>query len=412
MPGERPSAQMSTDPILELEVVSLGNRVGGIARPGNGPAVFVRGALPGERVLARVTAVKRHHVEAELLDVLSSSSERRTPFCPLHGACGGCSLQHLSYPHQLLWKQRWVSKALGRFTDASPDQVLPSPETVGHRNRVTFHVSGGVPCLHAFRGDPLPVQDCPALDEAGRSVLGRILRTGIPSGVESITVRCSKDTRATFAEVEGTASHVPESWGPGHGPMFGTRGALLTERLLEWVFPIPPGGFFQVNTRAAELLLRIVMENSRGDRILDLYGGAGTFGIPLASRGATVESVEINGGSVAAGEAAALLNGVTGFRSIRERDDVYISKAVSRRENFTTAILDPPRAGAGAKVTGMLRRLSVPRIVYVSCNPFTAARDIETLLGGGFRLEKIIPVDMFPHSDHVETVLVLERNRA
>lgn len=402
----------ASDPLLELDVLSLGNRVGGIARPVDRPAVFVRGALPGEKVLARVTSGKSRHLEAELVEVITPSAGRRTPFCPLHGTCGGCSLQHLDYSEQLLWKRKWVQKALGRFIEGPIDHVLPSPETLGHRNRVTFAASGGRPCLHAFRGEPLPVSDCPALCSSGRAVLGEILRTGIPEGAVSVAVRCSKHTGATFVEVEGSASHVPECWGPAHASGMGTRGTPLSERLLEWVFPIPPGGFFQVNTGAAEVLLSVVMDNAKGQRILDLYGGAGTFGVPLAARGAIVDSVETNEGSVKAGAAAAALNGVSGFRSIRESDHDYISKALSRRESFTTVILDPPRAGAGTRVMGMLGRLDVQRIVYVSCNPFTAARDIDTLLGGGFRLEKILPVDMFPHTDHVETVLVIERNLA
>jgi 23S rRNA (uracil1939-C5)-methyltransferase len=398
-----------TDGCLTLKVSSLGNRVGGIALQDDGPVVFIRGALPGETVKARVTSSGKKHLDAELMSVVSPCPERVEPFCPLHGECGGCSLQHLEYTAQLFWKKKWIEKAFHGFSGFSSDDVIPSPLAGGFRNRVTFCVSGGRPCLHAFRGDPVPVQDCPALDSAGRAVLGAIWETGVPPGVETISVRSSRSTGQTLVEVAGSNRGIPESWGPVYERSMGLRGAQLTERLLEWEFPIPPGGFFQVNTRAAEVLLEKVLENAEGETILDLYGGAGTFGIPLAARGARVDSVESGAPAAASAVEAAGINGARGFRSFRERDESFLARAVSGGKVFETVILDPPRAGAGPRVMGMINRVAQHRVIYITCNPFTAARDIPVLLERGFHLKKAVPVDMFPHTDHVETLLLLER---
>ncbi len=394
---------------MELEVTSLGNRVGGIARPENGPAVFIPGALPGERILARVTGVKKSHLEAELVEILRACPERTEPFCPLFGRCGGCSLQHLDYRSQLHWKRLWVRKAFREFHDLEPAEVLPSRKRQGFRNRVTFHAAGGRPCLHRFRGDPLPVPACPAMADPGNRVLEEVWKTGIPAGVDTLAIRCSSYTGASRVEAEGAAVELPESWGPACGPAMEPRGGVMVEKLLDWVFPVPPGGFFQVNTAAAETLLETVMDHSRGSRVLDLFGGVGTFGIPLAGRGARVDSVEINQAASRAGEEAVAMNGVKGFRSFRLRDRNFLSSALSEGWTYDEAVVDPPRAGAGIRTMRALRRLAPGRIIYVSCNPFTAARDVSVLAGGGYRLIKALPVDMFPHADHVETVLILER---
>jgi len=266
-----------TDGCLTLKVSSLGNRVGGIALQDEGPVVFVRGALPGETVKVRVTATGKRHLDAELVTIISPCPERVEPFCPLHGVCGGCSLQHLDYRTQLFWKKKWIEKAFHGFSGFTLEEVVPSPLADGFRNRVTFCVSGGKPCLHAFRGDPVPVQDCPALNSTGRAVLREIWKTGIPSGVETLSVRCSISTGQSLVEVAGSVRGLPVSWGTVYERSMGIRGAQLTERLLEWNFPIPPGGFFQVNTRAAEILLDKVLEQAEGETILDLYGGVGNI---------------------------------------------------------------------------------------------------------------------------------------
>ncbi len=405
---------MATDPdgFLTLKVSSLGNRVGGIALQDDGPVVFIRGALPGETVKVRVASTGKRHLEAELVTILSPCPERVEPICPLHGVCGGCSLQHLEYSAQLFWKRKWIEKAFFGLGGFSLDDVVPSPLSDGFRNRVTFCVSGGKPCLHAFRGDPLPVKDCPALYPAGRAVLGEIWRTGVPSGVESIAIRCSRSTGQTLVEVVGSLrGALPERWGAvcERGRVPGA--SRLTERLLGWDFPIPPGGFFQVNTPVAELLLERVLDSAAGETILDLYGGAGTFGVPLAARGARVDSVESCPQAAEAAREAAGINGARGFRSFAERDEPFLTRAVSRGTSYDTVILDPPRAGAGPGIMKQLDRVARHRIIYITCNPFTAARDTAVLAERGFHLKNAVPVDMFPHTDHVETMLVLERNQ-
>lgn len=377
----------------------LGNRVGGIARPPDSPAVFVRGALPGETVHIRRLAEKKSFIEAEPLSIEDPSPHRREPFCPHFGICGGCSLQHLEYSRELYWKREWVIKALRGLEHPQPEGTLPSPETVGYRNRVTFDVHRGKLHLHAFRGDPIPVDECPLMNENASVALRELLASPIPLEARRISVRGSLNTPDRAVEIHGNGSWKRIS------------PATFRERILDIEFPVPPGGFFQVNTGAAEVLSSVVggMIPGSSGTVLDLYGGVGTFGIPLALRGFTVESVEMNPGASRGCREAAQTNAASSMlKAINLRDRSYLSSALSGSKKFDILITDPPRAGMGIRTTRQIARLKPPQIVYVSCNPFSAARDIAILTRGGYTISKIIPVDMFPNTDHVETVFLLK----
>gem|GEM_PF-6075034 len=139
--------------------------------------------------------------------------------------------------------------------------------------------------------------------------------------------------------------------------------------------------------------------------------GSGTFGVPLAARGGPCgKRGDMPPPAAAAAETAAGINGAAGFRSFRERDESFLARAVSRGKVFDTVVLDPPRAGAGPGIMEMVNKVAPHRVIYITCNPFTAARDAAVLVERGFHLKKAVPVDMFPHTDHVETMLLLERN--
>ncbi|MCP4646631.1 MAG: class I SAM-dependent RNA methyltransferase, partial [bacterium] len=147
-------------------IQSLGNRVGGIARPDGFPAIFVKNALPGELVKIDSFRVKKNFIEAELVSIEDASPHRVKPFCMYFGICGGCSLQHLNYGEQLKWKKNWVEKAIRNIPTPPVEETAPSPETAGYRNRVTFDICRGKLTLHAFRGDPVQVTSCPLMNKS------------------------------------------------------------------------------------------------------------------------------------------------------------------------------------------------------------------------------------------------------
>ncbi|MBD3369159.1 hypothetical protein GF402_02200 [Candidatus Fermentibacteria bacterium] len=404
------------DEVLEVDIARLGNGVGGIAPREGSRTVFVRRALPGERIRCTSSRVGRRHLEAELKEILSPSPHRVEPFCPFFPECGGCSLQHLAYQRQLYWKRQWVARAFRRAGLERID-VLPtigSPLMQGYRNRVSFDVVDGHPALHRYRGDPLPVDDCPLLHPRGRKLMTGLLETDL-SSCRRLTVRASCNTPDTMIELRGglpempgrvlrettcLASRIDGNWTE--------KGDRMTEVLAGLAFPVPPGCFFQVNTKAAEVLVEQVVELADGDGpVLDLYGGMGCFGLALARPGRAVHVVERNVSTLNAGIEAVKMNGITGVSFESDYARRFLSRAVAEDRKVDTAVVDPPRSGLGKRVTRLLARLSPRTVVYVSCNPFALARDVKILHDNGYTAEEARPLDLFPHTDHVECVIRL-----
>ncbi|PIE51526.1 hypothetical protein CSA37_10990 [Candidatus Fermentibacteria bacterium] len=402
----------------KVTVTWLGNRVGGIARPPDSPAVFIRDALPGETVLYRPLKVKKSFIEGELVSIEEPSSHRIQPFCRHFGRCGGCSLQHLDYHRELYWKRKWVEKAMRNLKHPPSQAVLPSPARKGCRNKITFDVFKGRLHLHAFRGDPVPVDSCPQMNLQTQKAFELIKNTELPSETTRVSVRGALNTSCRALEFTGTAPDTAEEEGLSVHLLRGGEwqkisGSGMTEKLCGFTFPVPAGGFFQVNSAGAELLIQTVLDivPSAEGRILDLYGGAGTFGVPLAARGYTVHSVEMNRKASAACRRAGELNDIIkkNLTVTAARDRSFLSEALQKREHFDVVVTDPPRAGMGIRISRQIRRLAPEKLIYVSCNPFSAVRDINIFIQGGYTIKKVQPVDMFPGTDHVETVFLLER---
>lgn len=410
----------------ELLVEALGNEVGGVARPEGLPVTFIRGALPGEIVKCEPSGGGRTWREARLLEILTLSPERIEPFCPAFGSCGGCSMQHLRYEGQLHWKREWISSAFSRAHLASPavEPVAGAPDRAGYRNRVTFQVRDERLHLHRHRGDPLPVSDCPLLHPEGRRAAS-LLDRHAGSGPGGVSIRASFTDGRTSLEFDGFLPPLPLPEGLGKAEVWhheeggwkrcdssGTR-SLLKESMAGIPMTVPPGGFFQVNTRAAsamvESVLRDVCGHGKGD-VLDLYGGAGTFSIPLASRGFGTACVDSSSEALEAGRTTAEELGLGGEGFVQHHLDAgrFLVEMQGVRGRFDTIISDPPRSGMGKEVAGLLPALEARRLVMVSCNPFTLARDLECLLGS-YDITRIAPFDLFPQTDHVETVCFLER---
>ena len=401
-------------------IESLGNRVGGIGRPEGSPAIFVRGALPGEEVTIRNPRKRKSFIEAELDSIVKPSPDRVKPFCSYYGICGGCSLQHLSYSGQLRWKRLWVEKAMRGLRIPEIDSTVPSPATEGYRNKVTFGISGSKLTLNAFKGDPVAVDSCPLMNDSCKSAIQSFQETGLPDGIKRLAVRGSVNSNSSLIELTGKhMGTVPASWPPvvirKDGKWCSLKPGEMFEKMGELVFQIPHGGFFQVNTQAAEQIVNIVLNHvsKESKTILDLYGGVGTFGLPLLANGCEVTTVEMNAEASEGCRTAAKLNSIpTGkLHVINAKDSTYLKKTLKKRKHFDTIITDPPRTGMGLSVSRQLLQLKPEQIIYVSCNPFSAARDIALMTKNNYSIKQITPVDMFPHTDHVEAVFLLERGK-
>ncbi len=345
----------------EVDISRIAYGGAGIGRL-DGKVVFVPFSIPGERVGVRVVREHKRHSEAELAQIIEPAPERRTPRCEVFGRCGGCAYQHVDYAVQLDWKTAQVRDLLqrvGKLTDAPVEEALRSPLEWGFRNRIRVHAKDGRVGFYGKNGHRLvDVRECAIASADVNEALLKLRRSR------------------------------PE---PGEYTLSG-RGSVRF--------------FEQTNDGAAAVLsglVEAIVGSGRGT-LVDAYSGAGFFGRRLAPRFESVIGIESHEGAVAAarrqaGDKERYLCGDVAAHLGAVLETLDRSRAV--------VLLDPPAAGLEARVTDLLAALPVETVVYVSCDPATQARDLGFLVRGGYRLERVIPVDMFPQTADIEVVAVL-----
>ncbi len=415
-----------------------------MARAGGGLVVFVRGAAPRETVRARIRSRSSGHANAELVEVLDPSPHRVDAPCPYFGVCGGCDWQHVSYEEQLRQKRMLLHDALARIGGLSGPVVadpVPSPP-YGYRNKIelrtTIRDHGLMLGYTVPRGSGLlEIETCDLLPSASRDAPARLrgalryLSGASDLAVERVALRVAAHTRDVAVDLRGAPAGFPrQAAGRTLVDAVGARSVTRTlmppdgaprprgvevlagrgfwkERLAGFTFRVSPPSFFQVNTKAAEALVTAVLERaavSEGVRVLDAFAGVGTLTLPLAATGATVTAAESS--KYALGDLERDLR-AAGLRA-RVLPGPF-ERTVANVGEVDVVVLDPPRAGLAPETPAALASTGARRIVYVSCHPATAARDVARLSGSGFRLRDALPVDLFPQTHHLEAVLVLER---
>jgi len=443
---------------IDIEALSLDGD--GVARVGR-QLLIVPFTIPGERVRVRIGATRGGVTSASLVDVLRPSPHRADPRCRHFGTaaedgrtCGGCAWQHIEYPQQLIFKTDVVTRLVREKVPSAPAArpMLPSISTGvpwHFRHKAHFVVErrpdGTLAMGHytRFSRRVVPVRECPVHDEPAnavafalrdaceradaRAVKSIAVRTGFtrPETMATIVVASEEDKRvraaarrALAADDAPTSLHV-NVHPRGDAFIFGkrTRHIAGPERLREDIgnasFLISPTSFFQTNVRAAEMLVHHVLDAvPAGTAVLDLYAGAGLFALPLALRGHTVLAIEENHGAVADGEASMRLSRVPRARCqfLAKPVEAALRSSVLLAQRFDVVILDPPRQGCESSVVDrLLARGGPERVVYVSCDPESLARDLARIAGGGYAIDSMQPIDMFPHTPHIETVVVLDR---
>ena len=391
----------------------------------DGQVIFVPFGLPGEQVEIEIVEQKRDYARGRIVQVLSPSPHRVQPACPYFGECGGCSFQHADYEAQLAWKRQMVVDQLRRIGHLADAEALVLPalgmlDPWTYRNQARFTVGrryGELCFTHKSSRRPLRIDRCPIMQPEINATLARLQRrlAGFPS--HQLTIRQGTNTGQQLV-----SPPVPMA------PELETGQTLLEEELLGRRFRISTASFFQVNTRReprpppagirlppfelpanglsmAELLVLLVFDRlvPRGDELLvDAYAGVGTFAILLAPTAGEVIGIEESAAAVRdARHNAAELENVRFVEGKTERELPNLERQPD------LVILDPARPGCHPAVLEALVRAEPRRVVYVSCDPSTLARDLSVLVNGGFRLESVQPLDMFPQTYHIECVASL-----
>jgi 23S rRNA (uracil1939-C5)-methyltransferase len=450
------AAPVAKNQELELRVDSLAYGGNGVARL-NGFVVFVRRGLPGDTVRARVTKVKRNHAEALALEVVEPSANRVEAPCAHYPACGGCRFQDLAYEVQVEAKQEQVRDALrriGGIEEPPLEPILPAESEFFYRNKLeySFTATPAGPALgfhKAGRWDEvLEIEKCWLTTDLGNAIRSAVrdwareerlepydqaehtgylrhlvVREGRNSGqvlVQLVTAAGERFDRDQFVEVLRRFPEVRSiHWAVNETPAEVTNlptTLLWGEEAIEEIlcglrFRVRPNAFLQTNTAMAERLYGIAGEFAAltgGETVYDLYCGIGTIGLSLASHALTVWGVEVSEESVACALENADLNGISNAAFFAGETADALAELHERAGEPDVVIVDPPRAGLSNKAVRRIGRLETPKIVYVSCNPTTLAGNVKELVASwGYTLERVQPVDMFPHTPHVESVSLL-----
>jgi 23S rRNA (uracil1939-C5)-methyltransferase len=452
------AAPVKKDELVELDIESLAYGGNGVART-DGFVVFVRRGLPGDRVRARVTKVKRSHAEALAVAVVEPGPERVEAPCAHYPACGGCRFQDLAYESQLAQKQAWVRDAfqrLGGIAEAPLEEIVPcEPEIFHYRNKLEYSFtatpSGAALGFHrAGRWDEvLDIQRCWLTTDLGNGIREAVRDWAREEGLEAysqedgtgylrhLVVREGRNTGQALVQLVTAPGErfeqgylvdvlrrLPEvrsiHWAVNDSPAEVTN---LPTKLLwgqEWIeeelcglrFRVRPNAFLQTNTAMAERLYGLAGEAAAltgGETVWDLYCGIGTIGLTLARDALTVWGIEVSEESVACALENAELNGITNAAFFAGNVGQSVDELLERSGPPDVVVVDPPRAGLAGKALRGVGRIGAQRLVYVSCNPTTLAGDVKALREDGYELVRATPVDMFPHTPHVECVALLER---
>ncbi len=453
-----PSAPVTSGDELELSIDSLAYGGNGVARL-DGFVVFVRRGLPGDLVRARVTKVRRSHAEAMAVEVLEPGAGRIEAPCDHYPACGGCRFQDLAYDVQLGEKEAQVRDALvrlGGMTDPPLEPALPAAELFHYRNKFEYSFAPGAdgPVLGFHRAgrwdEVLDIRECwlgtelgNGLRDAARAWAREQSLTAYDQAAHKgflrhLVVREGRNTGQALVVIVTAPGDLPEEsfvkamtrfpevrsvyWGINDRPAEVTNvpsrllwgEEAIEEELCGLRFRVRPNAFLQTNTAMAEQLYGLAVEYaalSGQETVYDLYCGTGTIGLVMAKSALTVWGVEVSEESVACAIENIELNGIGNAAFFAGEVGRSVEELRERSGPPDVVVVDPPRAGLSGKALRQVARLEAPRIVYVSCNPTTLAGNVKQLAAEwGYALVRARPVDMFPHTPHIETVALLERS--
>jgi len=448
------------DEVIELDITDLNNLGNGVGRypDGEGKVVFVRGAVSGERVRAKVIKVNSGFVVARLLEIISPSPYRtKADFCTAPLSCGGCVYRHITYEHELVIKQNYVKNAFAKagLADVCVLPVISTGKYTHYRNKgqypVTKSKNGIFAGFYATKThNIIPAGNCAIQNAQFAQILRFVCEFAQNNGwsiydeqsgsglLRHVYVRIGEATDEIMLCLVINGISVPEETkfveeaknrfenivsiilnknkkstnvvlGDEYRTLYGKDG--IEDVLCGLRFFITPASFYQVNREGAELLYRKAAEMAelRGDEVaMDLYCGTGTIGLSMADKVSKLCGIEIVKSAVECARENAERNGIknASFVCADAGDAQTILDAVGG-ERPDVVIMDPPRKGSTKELVDCLASLDVPKVVYISCDPDTLARDLVWFREKGYKIGVVQPVDMFPRTGHVESVVCL-----
>jgi len=441
---------------IELEITGLAHGGDGVGRHA-GFTIFVPQAVPGDTLRVRITEVKKNYARGEAAAILTPSPERAEPLCPVYAECGGCQLQHINYPAQLAYKQKQVEDALrriGGLKEVTVRPVIGMTEPWYYRNKAQAPVGAangeliaGAYAKGTHRIVSLP--ECriqhnlnnkvltvarqvlteykiPAYDEtSGEGIIRHLIaRTAARTGAALLMLvtngpslprgrEIAAEIMARVPELVGVSQNInPERTNVilGRETKCLAGQGTLTDYIGPFAFAISPASFFQVNPVQTEVLYAKAVEYAGltgQETVIDAYCGIGTISLFLAQRAKQVYGIEVVAAAIEDARENARRNGVENVEFIAGEVEAVLPQLYEQGVRPEVVVVDPPRAGCAESVLNVFAAMQPKRIVYVSCNPGSLARDLAILAGLGYETKEVQPVDMFPQTSHVESIVLM-----
>ena len=446
--------------LVEVPITDLNTSGEGVGRI-DGKVIFVPDTVTGDRALVRLTRVKSKYAEGKLQKLLTSSRDRIRPRCIVADKCGGCQWQHINWEYQLASKRQQISQSLQRIGSLPAIQVQPTLHTADdlhYRNKATYPLgisaTGNLQAGYYRKNshkivnlNQCPVQDSRLnlllkeikqdIQQQGWSIYDETNHNHNQGQLRHLSLRIGYHTGEILVTLVATDNQIPgiseqaKIWinrypnlvgvclniNPeetniifGHQTHTLVGKPYLKEMFGGLEFRILSDTFFQINTAAAELLLNKIMQilNLQGNEILvDAYCGIGTFTLPLAKKVKQAIGIEVHPASIIQAQQNAAINQINNVNFYTDKVEKYLQQLNVLADIF---LLDPPRKGCDRRVIETLLNLQTPKIIYVSCKPATLARDLKLLCSSGTYEPKLIqPIDFFPQTSHVESLVLLEK---
>lgn len=406
------------DFMYQVEIFKLDHQGRGIGKINN-KIIFVFNALPNEVIETKITLEKKNYYEGKINKILMPSKDRVEPICPCFNECGGCQFLNVSYEKSLEFKQNKVIDILNKYLDfdIKINPIIKSDENLYYRNKVTFQVSNDIG-FYKNKTNELISVDCCYIADKNINKIYKVIRENINLiNVKQVIIKSTKYTNESMIifktndlvdqdNIVKTLKDLVTSIYVNDNLIYGENN--IVENLLDFSFYISPTSFFQVNTKQAEKLYSKALEYANitnNNLVLDLYCGTGTIGLLASKKANKVIGIELNKEAIQDANKNKKLNNVTNIQFYSGDVGKILLK---NNYNPDVVIVDPPRAGLDNIAINQIIKIKPKRLVYVSCDLMTLARDLK-ILSKDYEIIELTPVDMFPMTSHVESVILLQR---
>lgn len=374
----------------------------------NNKIVFIPYALPGEEVELKITKEKKKYSEGKIIKILKESKERIVPNCPYYESCGGCNLMHMSYEGQLKYKQEKIINIINKYVgnDIDIKEIIASDNANNYRNKIKLHVNKNIGLYKENSHEIISISNCLLADNKINKIIKELSTKKLEN--DEITIRFSEqETLLFYTNQKNNLQNINcDNIVLNDTTIKGDNYILQTLNHVK--FKISPSSFFQINTKQTIKMYNIIKklgQIKQTDRILDLYCGTGSIGLYLSKYCKKILGIEINKQAVNDANENMIINNIKNAKFIAD-DAKNAIKDLSFIPDLL--IIDPPRSGLFKGMIEDICKFNAKKIIYVSCDPFTLARDLKNLKDK-YKIVTIQPIDLFPNTHHIENVVLLHK---